>query len=596
MDFLKRLWEYSRPYKILFTLLLVWIALNIGLHMSYPLFAREIIDRVVVEKNVRLLHILSAALLGIFLLRSLVISLELITAQKLQQGVIFRFRNLIYYKLQQLSLSYFEKEQKGPIVSKVMSDVNACKQIITQGFSIVITAMIRLFGVMVILFFLNWKLTLVTMVPMPFIGFLIYNFSKKAHAGYRQARRKIAEVTSVLQENIYGIREIKTFTQENYEMDKFSQKGRNFFRINMLMAKLQATYFPLILFCSSCGIVLVLWYGGLQVIHGMSVGTLVAFTGYLTMLYQPIQQINQVNNIFQQARAAGERIFEILDMAPEVKNIPGAVKLEKPLEGNVVFKDVSFGYSEKRKVLDGVSFQVKAGESLAIVGPTGSGKTTIISLIPRFYDIDSGEISIDGKDLKSFRIFSLRSQIGMVLQEPFLFHGTIAENISFGKQRATREDIIEVAKAARAHDFIKELSDDYDTEVGEQGSQLSVGQKQRIAIARALLKDPPILILDEATSSVDTETERLIQEALERLMKGRTSFIIAHRLSTIRNASKIIVLKDGRIVERGTHKQLLEKGGLYFYLYQIQFGVKEMREELPILMRKEEEKRKNGAK
>ncbi len=587
MDFIIRLWRYVKVYKPFFILLLIWALINRSINMVYPLFTREIIDNVIVERDIRMLHILSFTLLGLFFFRSMIIALQVVTGHKLQHGIIFRLRNILYHKIQKLSLSYFEKEQKGFIVSRVTSDIADCNQLITTGFITVFAALLNLIGAVIILIMLEWRMAVFTMIPIPFIVFLIFSFNKRAIKGYRQQKKKRAALISVLQENIFGIKEIKTFTQEQYEMDRFAQKGKDFFRIQMHIGKLLATYHPLVIFFSSVGTVIILWYGGFQVINGdMSIGTLVAFVGYLGILYAPIEQLNQVNNMFQNAKASSERIFEIMDMTPEIKDSPDAISPAHPLKGDITFQNVSFHYEKAKVVLSDISLHAQPGERIAIVGPSGSGKTTLISLIPRFYDIEKGEILIDGKDIKNYKLFYLRNQIGMVLQESFIFNGTVAENIAFGKLNAAREEIVEVAHHALAHDFIEEMSEGYDTEVGEQGSQLSGGQKQRIAIARALLKDPPILILDEATSSVDSETERLIQEALERLMKGRTTFVIAHRLSTIRGADRIIVLRDGKIVETGTHKELLERGGLYLHLYQIQFGLQEIRDEIPLLLKK----------
>ncbi|HNS33241.1 MAG TPA: ABC transporter ATP-binding protein [bacterium] len=586
MEFIKRLWGYSKGYKYLFFLLILWMLINQVINLSYPLFTRYIIDTVIVERNIKMLHFVSFAILMLFLFRGMIGSLSVVTSYRLQNAIVFRFRNLLYHRIQKLSLSYFAKEKRGPIVSRVMQDVMDCNQIITTGFTTIIRALITLIATFLILVNLNLNLTLISMIPMPLIAVLIYRYKKRAIEGFRQQKKTRAEVLSTLQENIYGIKEIKTFTQESHEMKKFSQKGRNFFKIQMHIGKLAATYQPLIIFISSIGTIIILWYGGFQVIQGnLTIGTMVAFIGYIGVLYSPLEQINQVNTIFQSAQASAERIFEVLDMAPEVEDKKNAILLPGKLEGDVLFKNVTFGYNGKENVLRNISFEAKAGETFAIVGPSGSGKTTLISLIPRFYDVTGGEILVDGRNIKDYQLNYLRRQIGIVLQEPFLFNGTVAENISFGKQNATNEEIIEVAEAARVHSFISQLPEGYDTEVGEQGNQLSGGQKQRIAIARALLKNPPILILDEATSSVDSETERLIQEALERLMKGRTSFVIAHRLSTIRNAKKIIVLKNGEIAETGMHRELLEKGGLYFHLYQVQFRLQEIQDEIPILMK-----------
>jgi len=586
MEFIKRLWSYLRPYKKLFFLLIFINIIFNFLNLTLPYISKLIIDKGIMGKNLKFLNTIVLITILIYIIRSRIQSTAIIIGNKLQQAFVFRLRNHIYYKLQKLSLSFFEKEKRGPIVSKVITDVNACQRLIVDGFAIVVRSSINFIGGIIILSYLNWKLMLLTILPLPFVAYLIHDFTKKVHRGYRKTRQKMAEVTSVLQENVYGIKEIKSFTQEDYEMGRFSQKGRNFYKVNVFVAKLWANYFPLILFATSMGGIIILWYGGIQVIKGnLTIGTVIAFTAYMNLLYSPVHQLNMVNNMLQHARAAGERIFKIIDTPPEVKDKSWAVSFPNPLKGDIVFKNVCFSYEDGKEILKDISFEVKSGEILAIVGPSGSGKTTLISLIPRFYDITSGEIKIDGRDIRDYKLFYLRSQIGMVLQEPFLFSGTIADNIGFGKMDAKREEIINVAKAAHAHKFIMELPDGYDTEVGEMGEKLSVGQKQRIAIARALLKNPPILILDEATSSVDSETERLIQDALEKLMKGRTSIVIAHRLSTIRNATKIIVLKNGRIVEEGTHKELLEKNGFYFHLYRLQFGFKEIEEDVPYLMK-----------
>nr|MQY58300.1 ATP-binding cassette domain-containing protein [Clostridia bacterium] len=429
------------------------------------------------------------------------------------------------------------------------------------------------------------KLTLIAMLPIPLLTFLIFRFSGKAHRSYRQVRRKLARVTSILQESIFGIREIKTFTQEDYEEKRFSIQGKGYFRSNMRIAKLWSIYYPLILFVSSLGTALVLWFGGNEVIAGvLSIGSLVAFYGYLGLFYQPIDQLNQVNNMFQHARAAGERVFEIIDAIPEVRESRDVICLSSPVKGAVEFNNVCFSYNEKEQVIDNISLKVEPGEKIAIVGPSGSGKTTFISLIPRFYDVTKGFIAIDGYDIKKLKLSYLREQIAIVLQEPFLFNESLRKNIGFGRKEASEEEIIAAAKSANAEEFINKFPNGYETRAGERGTNLSLGQKQRVSIARAILKDPSILILDEATSSVDAEVEALIQEALQHLMKNRTSFIIAHRLSTIRNADRIVVMDKGRIVEIGTHWELLRKRGLYSHLYRVQFKAKDIKEELPFLV------------
>ena len=588
MNFIKRLLTYTRKYKFLFLLLIGLVILENGAALLYPLFIKEAIDKVFLQRDWMMLNIIALGLLFVYAFRSLIVSLRIITANKVQNGVILSLRNHVYSNLQKLSLSYFEKRRSGLIVSRVITDVEAMQSVITSGLVTAISSLLTLILTLIILVHLNWKLTLVTMIPMPFLAFLFHNFMLKAHSGYKKVRRKIADVTALLQENISGIKEIKSFAQENYERDRFIGKVRKNFIVNMKIAKLWASFYPFVLFFSSLGVVIILWYGGKEVIAGeLSLGSLVAFLSYLNIFYAPVRQLNVVLNQFQHARAAGERVFNIIDEIPKVKEVPNAISFHHPLRGKIQFDNVFFKYDETNApVLKNITFHIEPGEIVALVGPSGSGKTTIVSLIPRFYDTSSGSITIDGYDIRKFKFKYLRQQIGMVLQESFLFNGTIVENILFGNPKAKMEDVIESAKAANAHDFIINLPNGYNTEVGERGIKLSGGERQRIAIARALLKNPPILILDEATSSVDSETERLIQSALDRLMKGRTSIVIAHRLSTIKNADRIIVLKNGEIIETGTHSELLEKGNLYSYLYKIQFDIEGIKKEMPLLLNK----------
>jgi len=523
-------------------------------------------------------------LLFAYILRSTLISFRILLNNKVQQRLIFDLRNQVYHSLQRLSLSYFEGKETGKIVSRIINDVEALQAIVTSGLTTLFVAFITLTGSLIILIRMNLKLTLIAMIPLPLLAFLIFKFSGKAHRSYRQVRRKLAKVTALLQENIFGIREIKTFTQEEYEEKKFAIQGRGYFRSNMRIAKLWSIYYPLILFISSLGTILVLFFGTKEILAGtLTIGSLVAFYGYLGLFYQPIDQLNQVNNMFQHARAAGERVFDIIDTIPEVKEAKDAISFSSPVKGAVEFNNVCFTYNKKDYVLHNINLKVKPGEKIAIVGPSGSGKTTLISLIPRFYDVTKGSITIDGYDIRKLKLSYLREQIAIVLQEPFLFNESLKNNIGFSKRGATNEEIIAAAKIANADEFIKKLPAGYETKAGERGNNLSLGQKQRISIARAVLKNPSILILDEATSSVDTEVEALIQEALERLMKNRTSFIIAHRLSTIRNADRIVVMDQGRIVEIGTHRELLRHGGLYSHLYKVQFKPQNIKEELPIL-------------
>jgi len=580
-----RLLLYIKPYRGRLAIAFILAAGVTILGLLPPYLVKIIIDEVILKKDLRLFTVIIGILFLVYILRSILISFRIFLDNRVQQGLIFDLRNHVYHSLQRLSLSYFESTDTGKIVSRIINDVEALQAIVTAGLATLFVAFITFIGSLVILVTINLKLTLIAMLPIPLLTFLIFRFSGKAHRSYRQVRRKLARVTSILQESIFGIREIKTFTQEDYEEKRFSIQGKGYFRSNMRIAKLWSIYYPLILFVSSLGIALVLWFGGNEVIAGvLSIGSLVAFYGYLGLFYQPIDQLNQVNNMFQHARAAGERVFEIIDAIPEVRESRDVICLSSPVKGAVEFNNVCFSYNEKEQVIDNISLKVEPGEKIAIVGPSGSGKTTFISLIPRFYDVTKGFIAIDGYDIKKLKLSYLREQIAIVLQEPFLFNESLRKNIGFGRKEASEEEIIAAAKSANAEEFINKFPNGYETRAGERGTNLSLGQKQRVSIARAILKDPSILILDEATSSVDAEVEALIQEALQHLMKNRTSFIIAHRLSTIRNADRIVVMDKGRIVEIGTHWELLRKRGLYSHLYRVQFKAKDIKEELPFLV------------
>ena len=575
MKTFRRLFTYLAPYRIFLVIGLGAAVVATLLQLGPPYLIKIIIDKVLVQKNLPLLNYLILALIALYLLRSGFTTLQIIYVNKVQQGLIFDLRNEAHQHLQRLSLSYFEKRQSGRIVSRVVNDVEALQAIISSGGVTLVIALVTLVGSLIILIGLNPKLTLLAMIPIPALTFLVTTFSKKAHKGYRRMRRRLGDINALLQENIAGIREIKSFRQEKLRQESFANKGEGYYQANMAVIRIWSVFFPLIMLISAFGTVIVLWYGGRAVIAGdLTIGGLVAFVSYLGLFYTPINQLNQVNNIFQHGRAAGERIFAIIDAVPEVKEKKRAVASNLPLKGKIKFENVSFSYGtgkKKKEVLHRITFSANPGELLAFVGASGSGKSTIVSLIPHFYNINEGSIAIGNYDIKNLKLKHLRQNIGMVLQEPFLFNGTVLENILFGRPDASKDEVVKAAKIANAHNFIQELEFGYETEVGERGVKLSGGEKQRITIARVILKNPPILILDEATSSVDSEAEILIQQALERLMKGKTNFVIAHRLSTIRNATKILVIADGRIVEEGTHWELLAKKGPYSRLYQMQF-------------------------
>jgi ATP-binding cassette subfamily B protein/subfamily B ATP-binding cassette protein MsbA len=466
------------------------------------------------------------------------------------------------------------------MMSRVNNDVNNLERIIIDGVEAIVMASLTLLGISVMLFALNWKLALLALVPIPFLALGALIFTRKVHRLYHQLRQRLAQLNALLQDNLSGIREIMAFNRQDYERARFNKKSEDYCATQLKVARLWSFYSPGMIFLGSLGTVLILSFGAHQVVRGgMTIGELVAFLSYLSLFYTPINQIHSVNHMLQHALASGKRVFEIIDARPEVQEPKdpltpaSALNGEKKVLGYVVFHRVSFNYREDVPVLQEVDFEVQPGEKVALVGPSGSGKSTIIKLLMRFYDVDQGSITIDGVDIRRFKLSYLRDQIAMVQQEPFLFNGTVLENILYGDLSADDEKIITAAKAARAHEFIVNLPEGYATWIGERGVKLSVGQKQRIAIARALLKDPPIIILDEATSNIDTETEAKIQEALEYLIQNRTTFIIAHRLSTLKHVDRILVIQNGRVVERGTHEELLQLKGLYTTLYESQFQV-----------------------
>jgi ATP-binding cassette subfamily B multidrug efflux pump len=486
------------------------------------------------------------------------------------QNVAYDLRNAIHARLTSLSFSYHDHAQSGQLLSRSIQDVERIRFLTGRAVLRIFQAVTLLIATFIAVALMNPRLTLLSLATMPVLAYTAYRFGRVYRPLSLEIQQQIAVLTTVLEQNLRGTRVVKAFAQEDAEISKFEVENHQWFALSERAIRVEALNVPLIDMIAGVSTVLIVWYGGRLVISGaLTLGELVAFTAYLSQLAQPVRRLGVIIPAVAMAASAGERIFEILDSQSEVEEAPDAAELP-PARGCVRFEHVSFAYFGRRTVLDDLSFEAEPGEVIALLGATGSGKSTVINLIPRFYDPDAGRITIDGTDIRRVTLNSLRDQIGIVLQETMLFATTIRENIAFGLPDAREEDVIAAARAAQAHEFILHMPDGYDTEVGERGTTLSGGQKQRIAIARALLKNPRILLLDDATSSVDTETERLIQLALEHLMYGRTSFVIAQRFSTVRMADQVLVLDRGRLAASGSHEDLMQRSSLYAEIYHRQ--------------------------
>lgn len=488
-------------------------------------------------------------------------------------SVVADVRSMVYEHLQRLSLRFYEDRQTGQLMSRVVNDTDLLEHLIAHAVPDVVANTLMLVGVITILASMNWKLTLLGMIPVPLIVLAVQGFTKYVRPAFRARQAELGELNAALSDNLSGVREIKAFTREENESLRVGTHIIGYRDSNLRALRLMATFHPFVSFSTSLGTIVLIYFGGRFILNQtLAIDDLVAFFLYLELLYEPVRALSGVWESVQQALAGAERVAELLNESPDIMEKPDAVELVGRANGGIVFENVGFRYSIGEPVLKNINLDINPGMVVALVGPTGVGKTTLANLIPRFYDVCDGSIRLDGHDLRDLTIKSVRQQISMVLQDVFLFHGTAGDNILFGCQNATRDEMINAAKIANAHDFINNLPNGYDTLIGERGVKLSGGQKQRIAIARAILKDAPILILDEATSSVDTETELLIQQALEQLMIGKTVIVIAHRLSTIRNADLIVVLEGSQIIETGTHDELMENNGLYKRLNDVQMN------------------------
>ena len=565
-----RLLRYLRPYipQTLMAVACMLMATSASLYV--PWIVRDVIDGVLVNKDILLLNAITAGIVVVFALRGFFVYGQTYLMSYVSQKVVIDLREALFRHFQRLSVAYYDRSRTGKVLSYMTNDVGALQGALAQNVIELSTESLTLVGSLVAMFYLHWQLALLTLITVPLVAQAMKLFGAKLRKASGTMQQRAAEITSVLQEMIVSVRLIRLFVREEYETNRFMRENDNNFAAQMKAAQLSATLTPVIEFLAAIAVTVIIWYGGREVISGnLTSGSLIAFLVYAVNISNPVKRLGNVYGNIQRAVAAAERVFDVLDTLPEIEDAPGAIELP-PVKGNVSFDNVTFEYRDGEPALKKLSIEIPTGQILAIVGPSGAGKSTIANLLPRFYDPQAGIIRIDGIDIRDVTVRSLREQIAMVPQETILFNASIYENILYGRLDADRGAVIAAAQAANAHDFIMQLPDGYETQIGERGSQLSGGQRQRIAIARAILKNPRILILDEATSALDAESERVVQDALDKLMIGRTTFVIAHRLSTIQRADKILVMEKGRMIECGRHTDLLDAGGLYCKLYSLQ--------------------------
>ena len=565
----KRLLKLLIPYKSAIIWGSLFLILVSAINLAIPLFVKQLVDVVEVNKDTNLLNQMAWTIALLFLLQMLFSTAHNYLYDITEKRVITDMRKIIFNHLQTLSTSFFVKRRTGEVMSRMTNDVTTIEGVITDVPATLLQQSIRLVGGIIIVIVMNWKLTFMILVLAPIMVLFAKTFGKKLKNLSREIQDKLAVSTTIIEENISGMSLVKSFVRQKQEVARFDDAVEDSFQSAKKRVKISAFFGPVIGFIAFLSALILLWYGGREVIAGnLTPGEMVAFILYAMIIAGPMGSFARLYTRIQEGMGASERIFEILDTQPEVQDAPDAAPMPT-IKGKVEIKNLNFHYREDQEVLKGLNISVEPGEMVALVGPSGAGKTTLVQLLHRFYDPIAGEILVDGKSIRDVQMTSYWRQIGLVPQETLLFGGTIEENIRFAKEEATLDEIKEAARSANADTFINECPDGYQTVVGEKGIRLSAGQRQRIAIARAILKNPHLLILDEATSSLDNESEKLIQEALERLMQGKTSFVIAHRLSTIHNADKILVMDKGQIVETGTHQELMDHQGLYQYLYNL---------------------------
>jgi len=560
----------------LFLISVVCMAVSVVVTVQIPFLTKDAIDNAfplltneaTVELGKSRLLVLSVEIVGLTIIIGTLYFVQRYVNTYFSQKVVYDIRNDVFATLQNQSFAFYDKVHTGQLLAKVTTDIDRIRGFLGWQLTFLINSMFLLAATLYSMFTMNLRLTMLLLLLMPPLFLAFYYFGKKIRPLFQQMREQYGNLTSVLHENIAGIRVVRAFAREDFERRRFKSENDKYFETTLASVRVRAFFIPLIAFLIGLGTIVIFWYGGSEAISGtLTIGALVAFNAYLAMLVMPMRFLGFFVSGYQLSMAAGDRVFGIMDAEREIKEKPNAITLPK-LQGGVMFENASFSYEKGQQILRNINLEAKSGETVALLGATGSGKSTIIRLIPRFYDVTSGKITVDGYDVRDVKLRSLREQIGIVSQETFLFTLSIKENIAYGKPKATMDEIIEAAKTARAHEFISAFPNGYDTRVGERGVTLSGGQQQRIAIARALLSDPKILILDDSTSSVDVETEYEIQRALQALLKNRTTFLITQRVSTIRNANKIVVLENGEVAEEGTHETLMAKKGAYYRIYQ----------------------------
>lgn len=559
---------YVRKYTRILIITILAMVVLVGLQLLVPWIIKNLLAALgntgATENTLHIISQLTLLALIVYVVRAGLTFTQGYLQHVAGWGVVADVRKFIYERMQRFTLRFYEDKQTGQLMTRVVDDTGQFEDLIAHAVPDVFVSFITLIGVLLVLFYLNWRLALLSLIPIPFVVLAMRGFARYVRPAFRLRQKELGNLNAVLSDNLSGIRDIKAFTREEEESRRFNDRVDAYRFLSLRAIKLMSAFEPFVDFSAAMGTLIVIYFGGrLAFNQVLSVPDLVAFFLYLDLLYQPVRTLSGSWEHIQRALASADRVSELLEEEPELRDRSGAIKLTRRADGAISFKDVCFEYKKELPVLERIDLDIPARHMVALVGPSGVGKSTLVSLIPRFYDVKSGAITLDGRDVRDITLESLRRQISIVLQDVFLFHGTVRQNIIFGNPQATDAQIVEAAKVANVHDFVTVMPEGYDTLIGERGVKLSGGQKQRISIARALLKDAPILILDEATSSVDTETEFLIQQALERLMAGRTVVIIAHRLSTIRKADKIVVLEGRRIAEMGTHEELIKRGGLY---------------------------------